>query len=492
MYLMLLAPQLYTRKDYFYKGDGMKKLLISSVFIVSFMTGCGEKQTMEQKLTEPNYKEVSVHDPSVFYDKGEYYIIGSHLAFAKSQDFIEWEALSENVPTNTLFEDVYKELEESFEYAHTNTLWASDIQQLDDGKYYLYYCLCEGSSPLSTLGVAVADSIEGPYEDKGIFLTSGTVNIDDEPFDATDEPNVIDPHVFYDAEGKLWMVYGSYSGGIFILEMDPTTGFPLEGEGYGTKLLGGNHSRIEAPYILYNEETEYYYLFVTYGGLDSFGGYNIRVSRSKNPDGPFVDTLNNPMLNAKGKEGTIFDDLSIEEYGAKLIGNFQFNDVDILEKDGYVSPGHNSAIFSEKDDKYFIIFHTRFPNFDEYHEVRTHQLFFNKNGWPIITPLRYAGETMDKYETSDISGEYKIILHGKDITPEIKKPVEVVFDKKGKIKGNNFSGEWSTDGEFSTIRIDGEVYEGVFISQWDDYQNKQTMTFTGLSEQGESIFAIKY
>ena len=52
------------------------------------------------------------------------------------------------------------------------------------------------------------------------------------------------------------MVYGSYSGGIFILKMDKATGKPLPGQGYGKKLLGGNHSRIEGPYILYHPETQ--------------------------------------------------------------------------------------------------------------------------------------------------------------------------------------------------------------------------------------------
>src|SRR5699024_2007563 len=148
-----------------------------------------------------------------------------------------------------LFEDVKAELAESFEFAKTDTLWASDIIQLSDGRYYLYYCFCEGSSPLSTLGVAVADNIEGPYKDQGVFLTSGVEDLNGEPYDATTEPNVIDPHVFYDNDGKLWMVYGSYSGGIFILEMDEDTALPKENQDYGKKLLGGNHSRIEAPYI---------------------------------------------------------------------------------------------------------------------------------------------------------------------------------------------------------------------------------------------------
>ena len=54
-----------------------------------------------------------------------------------------------------------------------------------------------------------------------------------------------------------------YSGGIFILEMDAKTGKPLPNQGYGKKLTGGNHSRIEAPYMLYSPETDYYYLYLS-------------------------------------------------------------------------------------------------------------------------------------------------------------------------------------------------------------------------------------
>lgn len=98
------------------------------------------------------------------------------------------------------------------------------------------------------------------------------ISNDGTPYDATKHPNVVDPHTFFDQNGKLWMVYGSYSGGIFILEMDKKTGFPLPGQGYGKKLIGGNHSRIEGAYILYHPETQYYYLYMSFGGLPLTAG----------------------------------------------------------------------------------------------------------------------------------------------------------------------------------------------------------------------------
>src|SRR5699024_12879846 len=48
-------------------------------------------------------------------------------------------------------------------------------------------------------------------------------------------------------------------------------------QGYGVHLTGGHHARIEAPYIMSSEESGYYYLLLTFGGLDADGGYNVRI-----------------------------------------------------------------------------------------------------------------------------------------------------------------------------------------------------------------------
>ncbi|MEJ1731238.1 family 43 glycosylhydrolase, partial [Escherichia coli] len=86
---------------------------------------------------------------------------------------------------------------------------------------------------------------------------------------------------------------------------------PKEGQGYGKKLLGKNHSRIEGPYILYHPGTEYYYLFLSFGGLGAYDGYNIRVARSKSPDGPYADASGQDMINCGGRDGSFFQDADI-------------------------------------------------------------------------------------------------------------------------------------------------------------------------------------
>src|SRR6185436_7914825 len=309
-------------------------------------------------------------------------------------------------------------LQTTFAWSQVNDLWAPDVVRLADGKFYFYYDSCRGDSPLSALGVAVADAIGGPYHNKQQFLRSGMAGLSDDGvtnYDAQVHPNVVDPQVFFDAAGKLWMIYGSYSGGIFILELDGSTGLPKPGQGYGKHLLGGNHARIEGAYVIYNPQTAFYYLFVSFGGLDAAGKYNIRAARALAPDGPYYDGVGTDMSTVRGNPAVLFDDSRIEPYGQKLMGNYQFANVgsETGTPTGYVSPGHNSALFDATLDKYFIVFHTRFPSRGEQHEIRVHEMFFNADGWPVVAPFRYAPLTLAtpaqtaEVTSSQAEGTYK-------------------------------------------------------------------------------------
>lgn len=456
-------------------------------------------------IPAPVFQNVSVHDPSVIKADGTYYVFGSHLAAAKSNDLMSWTLIDSGVTdTNKLFKsaesDVKNELAEALGWAETDTLWAADVIQLADGKFYMYYNACKGDQPLSAMGIAVADSIEGPYVNKGIFLKSGKgVSADGTAYNGTKHPNVVDPDTFFDKEGKLWMVYGSYSGGIFILEMNPETGFPLEGQGHGKHLTGQNHSRIEAPYIQYNPANGYYYLFVTFGGLDAIGGYNMRVSRSLNPDGPYVDYEGRDMINAHGPAGSFFDDEAIAPYGVKVLGNFIFSNLNgesNFPTYGYVSAGHNSAYYDESTGKLFNIFHSRFPFRGEGHEVRVHQMFNNKDGWPVVAPHRYSGETIAKVSEGDVVGAYHYINHGKEITKDIKASVYVKLLADGTIAGA-VTGTWKLENDyFAKLTVNEAVdnaavqttYKGVFIRQWDPTREAYVMAFSALSDQGVAVW----
>lgn len=447
-----------------------------------------------------DFKDASVHDPSVIRVDDTWYVFGSHLAAAKSEDLMNWKLIASGVKEkNPIIPNAMNEMKEAFTWARTGTFWAPDVIQLADGKFYMYYCNCEGSSPLSALGLAVADQVEGPYRDLGVFLKSGQnaaqKDENGDIYDATQEPNVVDPDVFFDQEGRLWMVYGSYSGGIFTLELNPETGLPLE-SGYGKKLLGANHLRIEAPYMLYSPETDYYYLFLSFGGLAADGGYNIRVCRSKNPDGPFTDSLGQDMIDCQGADGTFFDDEAAAKYGTKLMGNFSFPHVEGENgkiRSGYISPGHNSAYYDEETGQYFLIFHSRFEGRGESHQIRVHQMFLNEDGWFVVSPYRYAQEALGSVEEEDIAGPWKYLNHQHDITAGVKNAQDIMLHADHTVTGA-VNGSWELLNENDAVLIlDGVIYKGKWILEYDSFGKKKVMTFTALNaETGVSVWGSGY
>ncbi|TRY19710.1 family 43 glycosylhydrolase [Tessaracoccus rhinocerotis] len=447
----------------------------------------------------PEVSDATVHDPDHIAVDGVHYVFGSHLQVARSDDLVAWEQVAAGVnAANPIFEDVTEELSEALEWAETDSLWAPDVTQLPDGRFAMYYNACRGDSPRSAMGLAVADDVTGPYEDQGIFLKSGMWDQESEDgtvYDARVHPNVVDPDVFTDTDGRWWMVYGSFSGGIFILELDPVTGFPLPDQGYGTHLWGGNHARIEGPTVHYDAETGFYYLFVTYGGLDADGGYNVRVARSTAPDGPYLDMAGRSMGEvAADPSKPLFDDVSIAHTGVKLMGNHEFTrlpgDPGSGRGTGYVSPGGSSPFTVDGLD--YLVFHTRFPGQGEIHQVRVHEMFLDAQGWPVLAPLRYGGDSYRTSKRHDAVGTWAVVDHApKDIDIDVHAAQQVTLTQQGLVTGA-WTGTWERVGvDRILLNLDGDPVTAELSRQFDPGRAEWVWTFTGLQPDGAALWGVR-
>ncbi|GAE37106.1 LamG-like jellyroll fold domain-containing protein [Halalkalibacter akibai] len=511
------------------------------------------------------FENASVHDPSIIKVEDTFYVIGSHIDGAKSDDLINWTNYTNGytTPGNTIYGDLSKNLAGSFEWAGENdadsrngfAVWAPEIiwnehyehEDGTTGAYMMYYS-ASSTYIRSAIGYAVSKDIEGPFEYVDTIMYSGFFNRDaydnnsrvnkhwknTNIADLIEEgviedvnpewftsnggynyrlyTNSIDANLFFDEEGKLWMTYGSWAGGIYILEVDPATGQPMyPGEDgvtedgrmidryFGTKIAGGYGYSVEGPYALYDQETDYYYLYVTYGGLSASGGYQMRVYRSENPDGPYVDASGATAVFPDSlDDGTVrnkVNNYAHAEYGNKLMGNFLFErkvgDPGTGDGYGYLSPGHNSVYTDPDTGERFLVFHTRFPERGEMHEVRVHQMFMNKDGWPVVAPYRYTGEKLAKVNRQDLIGEYSFINHGKDVTSSIEKSVYLSLNKDNTISGD-VSGTWKkTSHNQAELVINGEIFEGVFVRQYDPTSELVVMTFTAMSSDGIMVWGSK-
>ena len=116
---------------------------------------------------------------------------------------------------------------------------------------------------------------------------------------------------------------------------------------YGYKLAGGFEVSGEGPYIL--KVGDYYYLFLSYGGLTASGGYQMRVFRSEKITGPYVDQTGNSAI-YKNNVNNLFS-----EIGIRIMCSYKFS----ANIETHVAQGHNS-VFVDDDGKIFLIYHTRF------------------------------------------------------------------------------------------------------------------------------------
>ena len=487
---------------------------------------------------------VSVHDPSIEYDPltKKWYIFGSHTAFASSSDLIKWSQFEyENATSQTKYGQIFKKAGEwaalgSSSYDIKGNLWAPDvIYNKDMGKWCMYMSV-NGNNYYSSIAMATADSVTGPYTYVGTVVFSGFTNSTEaaktdyakvtgsnnvasrytgggSAWDASYGTNAIDPCVLYDKDGQLWMVYGSWFGGLFMLKLDNATGLRDYSYTYaldtnasdntasdpylGIRVSGGYGGTGEGPYIVWDEEAGYYYMYVSYCGLEAttnFAGYQMRLFRSKNITGPYEDASGNYAIRKSAG-----DDQSVK--GIKIMGNYFFSSLSSAEaatgsQSGYKSPGHNSAIVDNAGNRY-VIYHTRFNKGSEWHQIRVHQQFLNEDGWLVTAPYEYLGSKISTtgYSEADIVGEYELINHGNDMSmaPGMLSTGVLELQADHTISGD-YTGTWSQKSGtcYATITIGGVTYKGVFFKQFDESSShKETMTFSVIGSNNIALWGSR-
>ena len=119
-------------------------------------------------------------------------------------------------------------------------------------------------------------------------------------------------------------------------------------------------------------------------------------------------------------------------------------------------------------------------------------MYLNEDSWFVVSPYRYIGEVIDEYEEEDVLGEYSFINHGREVFDFIREFVNIKLNKNGTITGDVEGTFEFKDGNKININIDGEMYKGVFIKQYDINKKAYSMTFTLMgSNNGVALWGIK-
>ncbi len=425
----------------------------------------------------------NVHDPSIRKIGEYYYCYSTDVAFGttipsgiqirKSKDLVQWFFVGW-VFTSGLPKEAADFIRQSGGKPNDG-LWAPYILSVGN-ELRLYYSLSSDQCKLSAIGLATATNPEGPWTDKGIVVSSKCQN--------NPQTNAIDPTVIVTPTGEHWMHYGSAYDGIYALRLNPSTGMTQSSGDKGIRIAnrgftdGKYNGNIEGPEIIYNPTLKKYYLFIAYDWIDS--KYNVRVGRSDNPNGPFLD-FNNRNIN---------EDIDHEPM---ILAPYQFSG-----HSGWQGVSH-CAVF-EKDGQFFMAHQGR-PGVNKYFmNLHVRKVFWTPDGWPVVSPERYAYEDEATVAQSDIVGNWEQITLGyrvvpgydkEQTTPDFQTSIPLTINANGTLNSDAAS-TWSYNAPWLTLIWSNGFTDKVFVQKGRDWENrKATVIFTGLNNKGTAVWGKK-
>lgn len=376
-----------------------------------------------------------------------------HFHCRRSKDLVNWEYLGatmEEAPAwaveklneyrNEMINAEGKKLDpikaEDISYGY----WAPVVRKVNNGLYRMYYSLVIDNyiktgkkntaenfdnswTERAFIGLMeTSNPASNQWEDKGMVVCSASDQPNTEAngwgrrgtgdWDAYFKFNAIDPTYTITPEGKHWLIYGSWHSGFAALEVNPSTGMPLtplakpwtvEGNSIDSfgKLVAtrGNSTNrwqaSEGPDVIYNPQTQKYYMFMAYGQLAV--AYNTRVVRADRPEGPYVDMQGNSATAGK-------------EMLPVVTAPYKFSN-----SNGWVGISH-CGIFDDGQGNWYYTSQGRFPvdvpginasNAIMMGHVRS--ILWTEDGWPIVMPERYGAVPKVAIAKEELEGNWELI-----------------------------------------------------------------------------------
>ncbi len=166
-------------------------------------------------------------EPHVFGDR--VYLFGSHDrrdgTFYCMDDYVTWSAPVSDLSQWRCEGVIYKKSQDPKNPDGSKKLYAPDVCQGPDGRFYLYYALSCRVWAEQEICAAVAERPEGPYEYLGVVSKSDGTKLD------TTIP--YDPAILCDKDGRVWLYFGFAphfpmqgqpipdSHGCYVVEIEP-------------------------------------------------------------------------------------------------------------------------------------------------------------------------------------------------------------------------------------------------------------------------------
>ncbi|MXN91520.1 family 43 glycosylhydrolase [Flavobacterium sp. Sd200] len=461
----------------------------------------------------------NVHDPTIVKDGDYWYMYQTdasygnahdghgHFHCRRSRDLVTWEYIGSSmdaapawvVPTMNA-----KRAAMGLPAINNPSLsyWAPCVRKVGN-VFRMYYSIVVNELITGTdgnrswgerpyIGLRETTSLaSNQWEDKGMVICSEPDGVVDYIRDNGNDWNSyykfngIDPSYIVTPNGEHWLIYGSWMTGIAAVQVDAATGKPSQLNtinDYGIRIAGRgdiNTNRwqaLEGAEIIYNPQTQYYYLFMAYDELSV--AYNTRVARSRNITGPYY-----------GKGGQNVS--AGAECWPMLTHPYAFG-----THTGWVGISHCSIIQDEAANKWYFSSQGRLPedvpginvpNAVMMGQVR--EIQWTADGWPVVSPERYAGVPQIDIAAKDLDGTWQIINMNYAYRT-IQRSSNVTLKEDGSVSGG-MTGSWYYDSTARSLFINGIECKVSNGWDWEASPRKATITISGLTADGKPVWGKK-
>ncbi|PTA43831.1 family 43 glycosylhydrolase [Micromonospora sp. RP3T] len=303
------------------------------------------------------------------------------VPIARSTDLVDWSYVG----------DAFSADQRPAYAAPGSAFWAPDVRRIG-GRWVMYLTVTDTTVSDDTfdtaVGVATAPSPAGPWT----FVDTPVVA--PRPGAGGGYLWTIDPSQLTGADGRSYLYYGSYYGGISVTELTPDG---LRAVGTSTAVAVDN--KFEGAYALRRDG--WYYLFASTANCCAgpATGYSVQVGRARDPRGPFVD-----------REGQRLD---VSSAGG----------TPVLTQNGnrWIGTGHN-AVLTDLSGQDWIAYHAidrADPYLDEPFGVNERPMLLDRldwiDGWPTVNagagpsdgarPAPVTSGRVDaRFDTADLRG----------------------------------------------------------------------------------------
>lgn len=500
----------------------------------------------------PNWNLANVHDPSVTYYNGYYYMFGTSASYGnehdkatmgrqfqgkRSKDLVNWTHIYG--PMNTApawVKDSLNSIRGRMNLAPIDNpvygYWAPVVRVVN-GKVRMYYSIVVDNfiktgkantaanfdnswTERAFIGVCETSTPEDPdsWEDKGFVVCSST----DKAADAYGRANytgdygntyfyfnAIDPTYIVDGD-KHWLIYGSWHSGFALLEIDPESGLPKAafqngvfkglGEPWGNNPNYGTRIATRVP-----TGTWSHWQGSEAPEIVKNGKYYYLFMAYDGLDVPYntrvcrAENIEGPYYDIKGKnitEGNVAYPIVTHPY--------KFNG-----SDGWVGIAHCCIFQQEGNGDWFYASQGRLPagvngNASSNALMMGHvrRIVWAPSSaddlndlWPLALPERYAGLSKKAVTASEIPGTYEMInLAYNQGVQDVS--VECSLTAAGKVirEGEEF-GTWtfSEDRQFLTVTGGGKSVVMVVAHEADWERTKDVDGAKVMDRQETVVFA---